>query len=138
MKTDKLSRRHLMRHASLIAAGAVAGSALAQDSQAAIRRVVKKGRINQSASRWCYGKLTLDQLCEAGATMGLKGIDLLGAKDFPTLKRHGLVCTMTSGGGDLNNKAKHSQALTKLRASIEANAEYGYRNVIAMSGNRNG
>lgn len=138
MKTDKLSRRHLIRHASLIAAGAVAGAALGQDPQTGIRRVVKKGRINQSASRWCYGKLTLDQLCEAGATMGLKGIDLLGAKDFPTLKRHGLVCTMTSGGGDLNNKAKHSQALAKLRASIEANAEYGYRNVIAMSGNRNG
>jgi hydroxypyruvate isomerase len=138
MKTDKLSRRNLIRTASLMAAGAVTGSALAQAPTTEIRRVVKKGRINQSASRWCYGKLTLDQLCEAGATMGLKGIDLLGAKDFPTLKRHGLVCTMTSGGGDLNNKAKHDKALASLRASIEANAEYGYPNVIAMSGNRNG
>jgi len=139
MKTEKLSRRNLIRTASLMAAGAVAGSALAQDSGAPpMGRVVKKGRINQSVSRWCYGKLTLDQLCAAGVTMGLKGIDLLGAKDFPTLKRYGLVCTMTSGGGDLNNPEKHEQALANLRTSIEANAQYGYPNVIAMSGNRNG
>lgn len=138
MSTDKLSRRNLIRNASLMAAGVVAGSAIAQDTGTGVRRVVKKGRINQSVSRWCYGKLTLDQLCAAGVTMGLKGIDLLGAKDFPTLKRHGLVCTMTSGGGDLNNREKHDQTLANLRASIEANAEYGYPNVIAMSGNRNG
>ncbi|MCF7974247.1 MAG: TIM barrel protein [Phycisphaerae bacterium] len=138
MSTDKLSRRNLIRNASLMAAGVVAGSAIAQDTGTGVRRVVKKGRINQSVSRWCYGKLTLDQLCAAGVTMGLKGIDLLGAKDFPTLKRHGLVCTMTSGGGDLNNREKHDQTLASLRASIEANAEYGYPNVIAMSGNRNG
>ena len=138
MNTEKLSRRNLIRHASLMAAGAVAGSALAQDSGTGIERMVKKGRIKQSVSRWCYGKLTLDQLCAAGVTMGLKGIDLLGADDFPTLKRHGLVCTMTSGGGDINNKEKHNQALSRIRSSIEANAEHGYPNVIAMSGNRNG
>ena len=138
MNTEKLSRRNLMRHASLVAAGAVAGSALAQDSGTGVERVVRKGRIKQSVSRWCYGKLTLDQLCAAGVTMGLKGIDLLGADDFPTLKRHGLVCTMTSGGGDINNKEKHDQALSRIRSSIEANAEHGYPNVIAMSGNRNG
>ena len=70
--------------------------------------------------------------------MGLKGIDLLTPDDFPTLKKHGLVCTMTSGGGAVNDKANHEQAVARIRAAIEANAEYGFPNVIAMAGNRNG
>ncbi len=76
-----------------------------------MERIVKKGRIQQSVSRWCYGKLSLDELCEASAQMGLVGIDLLGPDDFPTLKKHNLVCTMTSGGGAVNDKAKHEQAV---------------------------
>jgi hydroxypyruvate isomerase len=138
MKTGKLSRRALIHGASIAAAGAVAAPVLAQNAAAQIKRVVKKGRINQSASRWCYRKLSLDQLCEAGAKMGLKGIDLLRPDDFPTLKKHGLVCTMTSGGGAVNDKAKHEQAIARILAAIEANAEYGFCNVIAMAGNRNG
>ncbi len=138
MNTKKLSRRSLIRSASVIAAGALAGPALTQTASAEIKRVVKKGRINQSASKWCYGKIPLDKLCEAGSKIGLVGIDLLGPKDFPTLKKHGLVCTMSSGGGNLNDKNKHEEAISKLRTAIEANAEYGYRNVIGMSGNRNG
>jgi hydroxypyruvate isomerase len=138
MNTGRFSRRRLIRGASIIAAGAVAGPALAQNGNPEIKRVVNNGRINQSASRWCYGKLTLDQLCEAGAKMGLVGIDLLGPKDFPTLKKYGLVCTMTSGGGNLNDKKRHEQAISRIRGAIEANAEYGYPNVIAMAGNRNG
>jgi len=138
MNTAKFSRRALIQGASVVAAGAVATRVLAEDAAADVRRVVKKGRINQSASRWCYRKLSLDQLCEAGARMGLKGIDLLKPEDFPTLKKHGLVCTMTSGGGAVNDKAKHEQAVARIRAAIEANAEYGFPNVIAMAGNRDG
>lgn len=138
MSTGRLSRRTLIRSASVIAAGAVAGPTLARAGTADIKRIVKNGRINQSASRWCYRKLTLDRLCQAGAKMGLKGIDLLGPNDFPTLKKHGLVCTMTSGGGSVNDKKKHPQAIAGITRCIEANAEYGYRNVIAMSGGRNG
>ncbi len=51
MKKDKLSRRTFIRNTSLIAAGAVAGT-LAGSGYAAvpanIKRIVKKGRINQS------------------------------------------------------------------------------------------
>ncbi len=99
---------------------------------------MRKRTNRESASKWCYRQLSLDQLCEAGAKMGLKGIDLLRPDDFPTLKKHGLVCTMTSGGGAVNDKTKHEQAVARIRAAIEANAEYGFANVIAMSGNRNG
>ena len=138
MNTDRLSRRTLMRVTSLFAAGAVVSPVLAQSERGDNPPAAPKGRINQSVSRWCYSKLTMDQLCEAAVRLGLKGIDLLQPGDFPTLKKHGLVCTMTSGGGDVNDKGKQEEALSRLRKSIEANAEYGYPNVIAMSGNRNG
>jgi hydroxypyruvate isomerase len=138
MNSSKLTRRSLLCGASAMACGALAGTTAAQDTSTDLKRIVKNGRILQSASRWCYGKLTLDQLCEAGAKIGLVGIDLLGPKDFPTLKKHGLVCTMSSGGGNLNDKSKHDQAVKQLSSAIEANAEYGFRNVIAMAGNHNG
>src|SRR5262249_6592731 len=55
-----------------------------------------KGRLQQSVCRWCYAKIPLDDLCAAARRMGLVGIDLLKPEDFPTLKRFGLACTMTS------------------------------------------
>jgi hydroxypyruvate isomerase len=138
MNAGKLSRRALIHGASIAAAGTFAAPVLAQSAAVEIKRLVVKGRINQSASRWCYGRLSLDRLCEAGAKMGLKGIDLLKPDDFPALKKHGLVCTMTSGGGAVNDKTKHEQAVASIRTAIEANAEHGFANVIAMAGNRNG
>src|SRR5579885_3106396 len=42
----------------------------------------RKGRIKQSASRWCYQKIELDELCKRGAEMGLKAIDLLGVEEW--------------------------------------------------------
>ena len=43
---------------------------------------------------------------------------------------------MTSGGGDLIVKEKHDQAVSRIHRAIEANAAYGFRNVIAMAGYR--
>ncbi|MDP6636508.1 MAG: TIM barrel protein [Phycisphaerae bacterium] len=134
MNAGGLSRRGLFRKASIVAAGTLAASATPRTGDAETKRSVKKGRINQSASRWCYRKLTLDQLCTAGAKIGLKGIDLLSPRDFPTLKKHGLICTMTSGSGNLIDKKKHKEAVARIRRSIEANAECGFPNVIALAG----
>jgi len=81
MNKNKLSRRTFIRNTSLIAAGTVAG-ALAGKGYAAtpgnIERIVNKGRINQSVSKWCYGKFSLDELCTVSKKMGIKAIDLLG------------------------------------------------------------
>lgn len=137
MGTANLNRRNLLRNASLAAAAAFTAPNLAH-AASELECMVTKGRIKQSASKWCYRNIPLDDLCAAGAKLGLKGIDLLGPDAFPTLKKHGLVCTMTSGGGNLNDKSKHDEAVKRIHNAIEANAEYGFRNVIAMSGNRNG
>ena len=144
MKKDKLSRRSFIGNTSLMAAGAVAGS-LTGTGQAAIsdniERIVKKGRINQSVSKWCYGKLSLDELCAVSKKMGIKAIDLLGPRDFATVKKHGLVCSLVNTHSlrkGLNRKENHKQCLAQIRSAIDATAEYEFPNVITFPGNRAG
>jgi hydroxypyruvate isomerase len=144
MNDNKLSRRTFIRSSSLIAAGTIAGT-LARAGQAAttddVERIVKNGRINQSVCKWCYGNISLDELCAVGKKMGLKAIDLLGPSDFPTLKKHGLVCSMLNTHGltkGLNRKENHEECLEKIRTAIDAASENGYPNVISFPGNREG
>ncbi|MFZ2148773.1 MAG: TIM barrel protein [Sedimentisphaerales bacterium] len=144
MKEDKLSRRAFIRSTSLMTAGAVVGS-LARAGKAVspadVERIVKNGRINQSVSRWCYGKFSLDELCTISKKMGLKAIDLLVPNDFPTLKKHGLVCSMVSTHGltkGLNRKENHEQCLAQIRSAIDASADNKFPNVITFPGNRAG
>ena len=56
-----------------------------------------KGRINHSVCKWCYPKVSLEDLCTAGKEMGLQSVELLTVDDFPTLRKHGLICAMVSG-----------------------------------------
>ena len=144
MNHNKLSRRTFIRGSSLIAAGtsagtmARAGHAITADD---VDRVVKNGRINQSVSKWCYGKFSLEEMCAVGKKMGLKAIDLLGPNDFPTLKKHGLACSMVNTHGltkGINRKENHEECLAKIRTAIDAAAEYKYPNVISFPGNRKG
>jgi hydroxypyruvate isomerase len=144
MKKDKLSRRSFISNTSLIAGAAVANSLTGIGYSAAtdnIKRMVKNGRINQSVSKWCYGKFKLDEFCAICKKMGLKAIDLLGPKDFPTLKKHGLECSMVNTHGltkGLNRKENREQCLAQIRSNIDAAAEYKYPNVITFPGNRAG
>lgn len=144
MKKDKLSRRAFISNTSLLAAGAVAGS-LTDTGGAAmsdnIERIVKIGRINQSVSKWCYGKIPLDEFCAVSKKMGIKAIDLLGPRDFPTLKKHGLECSLVNTHGltkGLNRIENHKECLDKIRSAIDATSEYEFPNVITFPGNRAG
>ena len=144
MNDNKLSRRTFIRSSSLIAAGTVAGT-LARAGRAVtvddVERVVKNGRINQSVSKWCYGRFSVEEMCVIVKKMGLNAIDLLGPNDFPTLKKHGLACSMINTHGltkGLNRKENHEECLEKIRTAIDAAAEYGYPNVISFPGNRQG
>jgi len=41
--------------------------------------------------------VVLDELCQVSKKLGLKAIDLLGPKDFATVKKYGLVVSMVNG-----------------------------------------
>ncbi len=73
--------------------------------------------------------------------MGMTAIDLLGPNDFPTLKKHGMICSMISTHSlpkGLNDKKNHAGCIASIRSAIDAAAEYGFPNVISFSGNRAG
>ncbi len=105
--------------------------------------VQRKGRIKQSASRWCYKDIPLDQLCASAAQIGLKGIDLLNPEEYDVPRRYGLVCSMAyAGGGELtsamNRIENHARIEEGFRKYIPLAAKAGVPNVITFSGNRAG
>jgi hydroxypyruvate isomerase len=147
MQDRNISRRRFIHNTSLAVTGTVVGS-LAKGSYAAeskkrsMERVVKNGRINQALSRWCFGDVPFEQLCEAAAKMGLKGIDLLPPKsEYATLKKYGLVCSLVNShslGNGVSHKENHEKCLSQLRASIDVASDNGFANVISFSGNSKG
>lgn len=103
----------------------------------------RKGRIRQSVSRWCYKNIPLDQLCQASAQMGLKGVDLLNIDEWEVPRRYGLICTMGYAGGGtipdaLNRVENHAAIEAAFRKNIPLAAKAGVPNVITFSGNRKG
>ena len=122
--------------ASLAAAPGVAWGVDMQTTQ-------RKGRIKQSASRWCYKDIALEELCAKGAAMGLKAIDLLNEDEWEVPRRYGLICSMGYGGGGeiksaMNRVENHAKIEEAFRKSIPKAAKMGVPNVITFSGNREG
>lgn len=106
---------------------------------------VKNGRLNQSVCHWCFNKFSVEQLAQHAQKIGLKGIDLVSSNDFATLKKYGLVSTMTQTGGGgfgigkgFNRKENHEAYINVLKGHIEATSAAGFPNVICFSGNRDG
>ena len=135
-----VTRRALLRSTVAgIAAVGLPALATGVDSAASVR----KGRIHQSVSRWCYSKIPLEQLGEYGAKIGLKGIDLLQPEEYEVPRRFGLICTMGyAGGGEigkaLNRVENHAAIEAAFRTNIPLAAKNGVPNVITFSGNRAG
>ncbi len=104
----------------------------------------KLGRLKQSVCSGVFPKgLTFDEQCKLAADLGFYGIDLQTPEKFATLKKHGLISTMTAGGGGalqdaLNNKANHAAIEKTMHQTIDLCAEAGSPNLITFSGNRRG
>jgi len=151
--SPRLSRRAAIAAATLgTAAMGVAvnrQTALAQSSDipnpttdtGSVNVNAKQGRLNQSVCKWCFSKMSVEELAVQVAALGMVGIDLLDPPDFPTLKKYGLVCTMVQSHpltDGLCDPQFHDMCLEKINASIEATAAEGWRNVICFSGNARG
>jgi len=132
------SRRTFLK--SSVAASVAAALPLHSETMSDISR---KGRIQQSVSRWCYKDISLDQLCAYAAKIGLKGVDLLEIDEFEVPQRYGLICTMGYAGGGtipdaLNRTENHDAIEAAFRKNIPIAAKAKVPNVITFSGNRRG
>ena len=121
----------------LVAAGAAPFAGLLKEA-----RGQSAGRIKQSVCRWCYEKMSLDDLCKNAVRIGLKGIDLLNHGDWPTIQKYGLTPSMTPGTVSIpvgfNRKENHEKLVRETKENIERAAAAKAPNVIVMSGNRRG
>src|SRR5579884_4245830 len=116
-----LNRRAWLAAASSAAVlPALAAPPQAQSAPAG--RAARRLRIHQSVARWCYQKIPLDDLCRAGAAMGLVGIDLLGPEDWETPRRYGLICTMGyAGANDIYNGLNRPENLPAIESAFRQN-----------------
>ena len=143
---DGLSRREAVGAIAGLAVSAVASSARAEargeEAPTAPRIPFPSQRLKQSVSRWCYGKIPLDDLCVAASEIGLRAIDLLDEKDWTTPAKHGLACAMANGFGSIprgfNRPDNHDKLVADAERMIPLAAAAGVPNVVCFSGNRAG
>lgn len=102
-----------------------------------------KGNINHAVCRWCFSQLDVETLCIEAKKIGIKGIDLVGPEDWPTLKKHGIYSSMCNGAeinlvDGWNDKKFHAQLIKNYTEMIPQVAKAGYKNLICFSGNTRG
>ncbi len=139
-----LNRRDMLTATAGVIGASVTLAGLPQVVYGQTEKVVKKGHIKQAICRGCLRRsgMDMEQMAALAAQMGLVGMDFVGPNDWPILKKHGLAATIVSGAGSikngLNNKSLHAKFLDDFRRNIKAAAEYKWRNVITMAGDRKG
>ncbi|HEY0175009.1 MAG TPA: TIM barrel protein [Pedobacter sp.] len=138
------SRRKLLK--TMVAGAAVLGASRAVPGFAMEKETVSavlKGNVNHAVCRWCYSDISLDKLCEAAKEIGIKGIDLVGPSEWPTLQKYGLYSSMCNGAelnlvDGWNDPAFHPQLIENYTKMIPLVAKAGYKNLICFSGSRRG
>ncbi|HYO82075.1 MAG TPA: TIM barrel protein [Bryobacteraceae bacterium] len=118
-----------------------AAGALTLAAQDAPKR--RPGKLKQAVCPGVFGRqMPLEDRCRHTARLGLYGIDLIGPKDWPTLKKYGLIPTMSPGGASIRdgiNRAENHDAIEKrLREIVDQAAANGVPNVISLAGERKG
>jgi len=140
-----ISRRNLVK--SALAGAALAASphfaSASPESISDDAPVVRKGRIKQSVCRWCYSKISVDDLSAYAAKIGLKAVDLLNPDEYEIPHRYGLICSMGYADAGtikdgLNRTSNHAVIEAGLRKNIPLAAKAGVPNVITFSGVRAG
>ena len=102
-----------------------------------------KGNINHSVCRWCYDSIPFEQFCKEIKEIGIKAIDLVGPKDWETMKKYGLYSSMCNGAeinlvDGFNDTSFHSKLIANYTEMIPLVAKAGYKNLICFSGSRRG
>ena len=108
-----------------------------------VKPTYRKGKIKQAVCPGVFGRnMPLEERCRNAAKLGVYGIDLIGPKDWPMLKKYGLIPTMSPGGGTINegfNKVEfHSRFEPQVHELIDQCAAAGVPNLIGLTGTRKG
>jgi len=96
--TGRIDRRSMLKMAAGTGTAAMAlGSCVLVDEHA--KQGATKGNINHSVAYWCFAEYwDIDKTCQITKQLGGKSVELVGPKDFATLKKHGLTCALSPNG----------------------------------------
>lgn len=140
-----MNRRKLLQSLALGTAGmAVANKSFANMDKEDHEPLALKGNINHSVCSWTYNFLKLDEMCAMVKKLGFSAIDLLAPKDWPTVQKNGIHCSMCYTAGKIsltegwNRKENHAWLIKDYLEAIPLVADAGYKNLICFSGNRKG
>jgi hydroxypyruvate isomerase len=142
----RINRRSALKASTALITAAAAGLSVRLDAAEEASGSMK-GRIHHSVCKWCYGNISLEDLCKAAKGIGLSSIELLQPSDFALLKKYGLTCAMVSNptvkglGGitkAFNRVENHDLLVEAYRGHIDAVSNAGLENLICFSGNRAG
>jgi len=112
----------------------------------ALAQTPRKGRLKQCVTAGVFSRNTpFEEQCRTAAELGCVGFDLVQTRDWPALKKSGLIPTMSSPQASaitipdgLNDKANHERLEKSTRTGIDDCAAAGCPNLITFSGNRHG
>jgi hydroxypyruvate isomerase len=106
-----------------------------------------RGRIKHSVCNWCFlnecsvKPMTLDELCRHAVALGIKSVELVDPPDWPTLKKHGLICALANSHGFVqgwNHKENWPMCKEKIEKAVDDCTAAGFPSVITFSGFRKG
>jgi hydroxypyruvate isomerase len=143
-RIKSVTRREALGALGTLGAGAVVGGLFPSTGLAAEidHDARPASRFSQSISRWCYGRIALEDLCEAAQKIGYRSVELLDEKDWSVPKRHGLQCAMANGFGTIpvgfNRLDQHDRLVADAERMIPLAAAAGVPNIVCFSGNRGG
>lgn len=136
--SPSVARRDILKMAGVGAALMTLGAPVSGQERSG--PAAARGRLRQSIAYWCVEKYwSVEQTCRIARDLGCRSVELVEPKDWPTLKKYGLICALHSSHGfdqGMNNPKYRPACLAKLRESIDACAEYRFPNVITFTGFR--
>jgi hydroxypyruvate isomerase len=112
--------------------------------QAVVQSAKNTGRLKQCSMGQNFpAGVSLEDRCRITAELGMWGMDLVGAQDWPTLRKYGLQPTAATGGGmgfpnGIIRTELHNDLEKSVGALIDQCAEGGCPNIIGIGGTRRG
>jgi len=102
-----------------------------------------KGNIHHSVCYWIYQEIPLEDFCKKLLSRGINTIDLIGPKDWATLKKLGMNLGMANGAElglyeGWNHVENHEKLIKNYTELIPVLASFGFDNIICFSGARKG
>jgi len=137
-----ITRRSLLKSLAVGTVAVAAPGALFAQTANDVEALSVKGDIRQSVSKWCYGKIPMEDFCKICKKIGMVGIDLVSENEWDIVNRNDMIVTMGNGAGGIakgfNRLEHHDELVTAYERLIPIAAEKKVPNLICMSGNRAG